>query len=134
MASRPWEFVSQDLFKWKEVDDLGSDPTAPRVTEKSKAHFARFGIPDKVLIDNGPQYTSYEFSLFAKTYNFTHVTRSPYFEQSEGGGECKSGQIFSEMAHLQEALLDYCNTPQYGLSYSRAQRMLCRHTRTSACL
>ena len=40
--------------------------------------FARYGIPDIVVTDNGPQFTSAELSVFAKTWMFTHDRFSPY--------------------------------------------------------
>ena len=147
VPSNPWEFVSQDLFKWNgswyvtmvdhfsdwiEVDKLGSDTTASNVIEKTKGHFARFGIPEKVLTDNGPQYTSAEFKNFAKTWGFQHVTRSPYHEQATGKAESsvKIAKSFLKKANLPEALLEYRNTPQQGLTHSPAQRQLSKHTRT----
>jgi len=35
--------------------------------------FARYGIPDVIVSDNGPQYSSQEFGEFAETLNFTHT-------------------------------------------------------------
>ena len=79
----PWKFISQDLFNrggrwysvtvdhysdWFEVDLLNDDITAANVISVTKAHFARYGIPDTFLLDNEPQYTFQEFSNFAKTY------------------------------------------------------------------
>ena len=52
-----------------------------------KKIFARFGIPETVMCDNGPQYISQEFEQFAKSYGFTHVTSSPLFPQSNGQAE-----------------------------------------------
>jgi hypothetical protein len=66
----PWQFVSQDLFHYKqdeylvtvdhysdfiEVDKL-DNTRSNTVIEKSKAQFARHGIPEVLLTDNGPQY------------------------------------------------------------------------------
>ena len=87
-----WKFISQDLFRqggrwysvtvdhlsdWFEVDLLNEDISAANVISVTKAHFARYGIPDTFLSDNGPQYASQEFSNFAKTYGFKLTTRSP---------------------------------------------------------
>ena len=86
----PWKFISQDLFKqggcwysvivdhyseWFEVDLLNEDITASDVISVTKAYFARYGIPDIFLSDNGPRYASQEFSNFAKTYGFKLITR-----------------------------------------------------------
>ena len=49
--------------------------------------FARWGICDKIIIDNGPQFSSDEFRKFAEDYGFEHVTSSPSFPQSNGEAE-----------------------------------------------
>ena len=36
------------------------------VIQKLKAHFWRFGVPDELYTDNGPQYSSLEFKEFSK--------------------------------------------------------------------
>ena len=79
----PWKFgrwysVTVDQYSdWFEVD-LNEDITAANVISVTNAHFARYGIADIFLSDNRPQYTSQEFSNFAKTYGFKLTTRSPY--------------------------------------------------------
>ena len=42
---------------WIEIDILPSTLTAI-VIELTKAHFARFGVPDHVVTDNEPQFIS----------------------------------------------------------------------------
>ena len=49
--------------------------------------FARHGIPETVITDNGPQYSSEMFKEFAREYGFVHVTSSPHFPQSNGEAE-----------------------------------------------
>ena len=51
-----------------------------------KPVLARHRIPDMIVLDNGPQYSSQEFQEFAEDYGFQHVTRSPYHPQGNGGG------------------------------------------------
>jgi len=51
--------------------------------------FARHGIPDVIVSDNGPQYSSHEFGEFVKTLNVKHITSSPYHPQ--GNGEAERG-------------------------------------------
>ncbi len=52
-----------------------------------KSMFAKHGIPDTVVSDNGPQYASTEFSNFAKAWEFEHVTSSPGHAQLNGQAE-----------------------------------------------
>ena len=49
-----------------------------------QSSFARFGIQETVVSDNGPQYTSHEFTEFARLYGFQHTTSSPLYPQSNG--------------------------------------------------
>ena len=49
--------------------------------------FARYGIPNVIVSDNGPQYLSQEFGEFAKKFNFKHITSSPYHPQGIGEAE-----------------------------------------------
>ena len=59
---------------------------------KLKAAFARHGIVETLISDNGPCYKSNEFESFTKAWEFTHVTTSPHYPQSNGLAE-KSVQI-----------------------------------------
>ena len=63
----PWKMIVQDLFTRRKKDyfttvdyynnfwevDLLMD-TSQTVIEHTKAHFARYGIPDMVVTDDGP--------------------------------------------------------------------------------
>ena len=100
---RPWQKVGTDLFQlddrvylvtadyyssFFEVDKL-EHTNSRTVIEKLKMHFSRHGIPEIVISDNGPQFSSAEFAKFAKEWNFKHSTSSPNStEQWEGGERC----------------------------------------------
>lgn len=58
--------------------------TSRNVIKEMKAVFAKYGIPDVLVTDNGPQFASAEFAVFAKTLMFQHTTSSPYHPQSNG--------------------------------------------------
>ena len=101
--------------------------------------FARYGIPDVLVTGNGPQFSSAEFAVFAKTWMFQHTTSSPYHPQSNGKAEnavktvkrlftkCQqSGHKRSEFL----ALLDWRNTPTEGVGTSPAQRLMGRRCKT----
>ena len=49
--------------------------------------FARFGLPDVLVTDNGPQFASAEFAVFVRKKGITHLTSSPHYAQSNGKSE-----------------------------------------------
>jgi transposase InsO family protein len=98
LPSLPWEIISQDLFTleqrsylvtvchfsdWVEVDEL-VDTLSTTIVNKTKVHFARFGIPRVCHTDNGPQFVGKAYKEFAKEYDFNHTTSSPYHPQGNG--------------------------------------------------
>lgn len=52
----------------------GTAPNSSCVIQHLKSLFARYGIPDEALSDNGPQFASAEFRKFAQDYEFRHLT------------------------------------------------------------
>ena len=57
------------------------------VIRELKTVFARFGFPEIFVTDNGPQFSSHEFQVFARSWTFNHVTTSPRYCQSNGKTE-----------------------------------------------
>ena len=128
----PWQVVATDLFQWDEKDYLVLDDyysryfemsyldstTSKSVIKQMKSIFSRFGIPEKVVSDNGPQYSSSEFTKFASDYGFKHTTSSPKYPQSNGLAE-RSVQTIKRIfqkckgnktdPHL--GILEYRNSP-----------------------
>ena len=92
----PWSRLAMDLFELKEktyliIVDYFSRWIGLRLLEKlnskttitqTKSVFATHGIPDMIMLDNGPQLASWEFKVFAQEYGFTHVTSSPRYPRS----------------------------------------------------
>ena len=92
----PWHKVGADYFtianqdyllvdyfsKYPEVIPVQSKSAYSKI-EEMKAIFARHGIPNTVIADNMP-FHSKEFYQFSKEWNFTLITSSPRYPQSNG--------------------------------------------------
>ena len=80
IPSRPWEIVGSDIFHFQgkdylftvdyylnyfEVDSLKEKATA-KVIQVLKRHFARHGIPNQLVSDNGPPSTPSSSSILQK--------------------------------------------------------------------
>ena len=61
--------------------------TSDNVILACKDAFSRHGIRQEVMSDNGPQYKALKFNKFAKDWQFTHKTSSPYYPKSNGLAE-----------------------------------------------
>ena len=93
------------------------------------------------MSDNGPQFTSNEFSLFMKENNIKHVRCAPYHPSSNGLVErfnrtfkqalrasMRDGRTLSH--RLSDFLLTYRSTPHATTSCTPASLFLNRDTRT----
>ena len=61
--------------------------TSQQVITHLKSQFARHGIPDRLITDNKPQFSSDAFKQFTKDYRFQHSTSSLHYPQSNGMAE-----------------------------------------------
>jgi len=149
--SRPWQYVAADLFVFDgkgylvtsdycsdffELDHLRSTSSV-YVIKKFKAHFARHGMPEQLVSDNGSQFVSREFMKFSKERDFEHRTSSPRHHQANGKSERAVKEAKKILAKCKRsgsdtflALLDRRNTPPTGIQISFAQRLLNRRTRS----
>ena len=113
---------------------LNLTPSAetPRPTQWSEQwsdSFSRHGIPDELVIDNGPQFESHKYSRFPREYGFTTVKSSPSYSWGNGKAEpaFKIAKNILKKSRKEDpylALLAYSNTPQQGYNYSPAQRLM----------
>ena len=101
-AKTPWERVHIDYLgpvkgkmflvivdsytKWVEVFEMpNTDSNA--TTCKLREVFSRFGLPDCLVSDNGPQFTSALFSEFCAKNGIKHLTSAPFHPQGNGQAE-----------------------------------------------
>ena len=83
--ARPWERVATDLYdfqgrkyiivvdyysRWFDIKEL-SDESSHSVIKALKEVFATHGIPDVIMSDYGPQYSTEAFRQFTEVYHFT---------------------------------------------------------------
>jgi len=151
IPTRPWQMVAQDLFTvnrenylitvdyfsdYWELDQL-PETLSSTVIDQTKHHFARYGIPETVISDNGPQFHSHEYTVFSKNWDFVHITSSPYHSQSNGKAESavKIAKLLLKKAKtdntdIQVAILNWRNTSTENSHYSPSQKLHSRRTRT----
>ena len=147
----PWAIVAQDLFTLAgksyliTVDyysdfwelDAVTNTSSETIVEHTKAHFARYGIPQKVITDNGPQFRAQVYEEFATQWGFNHVTSSPYHSQSNGKAEATVKiaknmlkKVTQDNLDMNLAILAWRNTPTDRGQYSPVQKLQSRRTRT----
>ena len=128
LPSHPWERVAADLCQLKgsvylvvvdyfsryiEVKQMTST-TATKVIEALKSVFSRYGIPEVLMSNNGPQFACSEVEDFAAQYKFTHITSSPLYPQSNGLAERSVKTVKGLLRDAEDpylALLAYRATP-----------------------
>ena len=151
IAERPWQKVAMDLFTLNKKDylvtvdlfsdywevDRVTDTTSSKIIKVCKANFARHGIPDEVLTDNGPQFSSTDFKTFAHDWEFVHTTSSPHYPKSNGKAESAVKIVKSLIRKATQdgkdvwlAILEHRNTPTEAIGSSPVQRLMSRRTRT----
>ena len=152
IPTRPWSQVGTDLFEinnqkylvmvdyysgFIEINLLQNGTTSKQIVAHCKSQFSRHGIPDRLITDNGPQFSSTMFKEFSKCYGFEHQTASPHYPQSNGMAEkaVQTAKNLIKKAILDKrdpylALLEYRNTPISDTLGSPAQRLMGRRTKT----
>ena len=162
---RPWARVHVDFAekdrqsfllvhdshsKWLEVVHC-PDTTATRTVAVLRNLFARYGLPQVLVSDNGPQFVSEEFKTFLRTNGVRHVLTPPYHPASNGAAERavrvlkeslvkqlkameRSGRYQSLQHRLDNFLLGYRSTPHSVTGRSPAELFLGRQVRTKLSL
>ena len=107
------------------------------VIKKLKCHFARQGIPDVVISDNGPQFACEKFTTFASEWGFEHRPGSPGHQQTNGKAEAAVKEAKRPLRKAKDtrgdlylAVLAQRNTPTESMGTSPAQRLRGRVCKT----
>ena len=126
--------VAVDYFsRYPEVIKL-TTTTSAAVISALKSLFSRYGIPEVVRSDNGPQFASQEFASFAETYGFQLITSSPRYPQSNGQAERTVQtvkRLLTKSTDRYMALLSYRATPLPWCNLSPAELLMGRRIRTT---
>lgn len=147
----PWNKVGVDIFdfdgkkylmvvdyysKYVELALLNTGSNAKIIINHLKSIFAKHGIPEYMITDNGPPFSSKEFMLFATDWKIKLNSSSPYMSRSNGMVERTIGTIKQMLKKCKSdnsdpylALLVYRNTPK-KTGFSPAQLCMSRNLRT----
>ena len=94
-----WHTLATDLLHWNGTEYANcritvysmfpimgklKNMSSSTVINHLKGIFDEQGIPERLISDNGPQYSSEEFRVFSARYGFDHVTSSPLYPRSNG--------------------------------------------------
>lgn len=134
-------FVVVDAYsKWLEVLPMTST-TAERTLDALRTLFARYGLPKKLVSDNGPQFIASSFEEFMRTNGIEHLKSAPYHPATNGEAErfvqtfknslkagCKDkGTLVQKLSQF---LLSYRITPHTTTGVAPTELFLKRQVRT----
>ena len=121
-----------------------SPTTASATVITLRSLFARFGLPDQVVTDNGPQFIAGVFKEFLNTNMIKHTLCPLYHPSTNGLAERhvqtfetlrkKSDQTLSLQHKVANLLFCYCNIPHTTTGRSPAELFLKRALKTSCLL
>ncbi|XP_018397709.1 PREDICTED: uncharacterized protein K02A2.6-like [Cyphomyrmex costatus] len=138
IPTKPWSRIHSDyagpvngayylvivnaFSNWPEVFK-SSSMTSVKTIEMLRETFARHGLCDTLVTDNGPQSTAQEFKTFCEQSGVEHILTAPYYPQSndrakrfvdilKNGLEKATGNADQK---LREFLTTYRFTPSYKL-------------------
>ncbi|XP_060539733.1 uncharacterized protein K02A2.6-like [Pantherophis guttatus] len=103
--------------KWVELAVMHST-TSEAIVKVLERLFATHGLPDLIVTDNGPQFTSAPFQMFLAMKGIRHATTAPYHPAANGLAE-------RAVRSAKEAL---SRLPQSDWHHTLNQYMLAQHT------
>ena len=126
--------------KWLEMIPMTST-TTEKTLEALSTLFAAHGLPEQIVSDNGPQFTSAEFETCMKKNGIKHIRSAPGHPSSNGEAErfvqtFKRGLKASKhdggslQLRLDKFLFVYRSTPHATTGVSPAELFLKRNLRT----
>lgn len=127
--------------KWPEVINLKKNTKASALIEVCKTLFARHGLPNHVVTDNGRQFVSGEFKEFLKMHGVKQSFSPPYHPASNGAAENFVGTFKDKVSKIVQGgknvrcavdsfLFDYRSTPHCTTGKTPAWLLYKRELRT----
>ena len=125
--SRNLLIVTNTHSKWIEVYFTGATNSTTTI-EKLRCCLATHGLPNLLVSDNGPCFTSLEFAEFTRKNGIKHKLVSPYHQASNGQAESlvkivkielrrmSGGTLERKLSTVPTLLQD--NTPYHNWSYT----------------
>ena len=120
----PWQCIHVDFAgpvngkilidahsKWPEVFTMSSTKSGRKISKLGET-FARFGLPEQLVLDNGPQFVSEEFEICLRMNGVKHIRSSPYHPASNGAVE----RVVQIVKHALRAGLHDGKTLEHTLS------------------
>ena len=151
LPSFPWQRLGSDLFDYNGCQYLLvadyfskfpvirklSTTTSSAIIHHLRSILAEHGIPEELVTDNGPQYSSHEFKKFCSEWGIKHTTSSPLYPQSNGFSERMVQTVKNLLKKSEEAgedpyiaLLNYRTTPVDSKLQAPAKLLNQRNYRT----
>lgn len=135
-----WFIMVDAKTKWPEAIKM-KNTDARTTIEKMRKIFSTHGLPEQIVSDNGPQFTSEEWREYCESRGIVHTLTPPYHPQSNGEAERyvqsfkqamlrqKEGGVKPEVA-MYQVLGTYRITPHSATGLSPAEMMFGRRTRS----
>ncbi|GKV06462.1 hypothetical protein SLEP1_g18360 [Rubroshorea leprosula] len=103
------------LINYLRSGELPEDQSAAKLTKRRAAHFTLFGIPKRIIADNGPQFRAAALRSFCNDYGIELSLTSAYTPQSNGSA---TGETPFSLAYGAEAVIPV----EIGLPSARSDR------------
>ena len=118
---------------------LMSSTTSQATIHALRQLFAIYGLPQQLVLDNGPQFSSVEFATFLARNGVKHIRSSPYHPSTNGLAEhfvctLKQAMKRSNLPDLHQKLmnflLSYRSTPHSTTNTTPTELFLPQSLRT----
>ena len=140
LFGKTYLLVVDSYSKWPEIWEVSSTSTTATI-EVLRHIFSVFGLPEQLVSDNGPQFTSNKFAIFVRSNGIKHFKSAPYHPSTNGAVErlvqtlknsLKKGKKEGHTSQytLSNFLLFYRATPHSTTGKPPSELMLKRPLRT----